>query len=60
MATQAVNETSLSDLVSWIVGGALAETTIAKQATSAGSLLSVDELVVPQESGVGSGRTRIV
>ena len=54
MATKAVNETSLSDLVSWIVGGALAETTIAKQATSAGSLLSADDLVVPQESGLGA------
>jgi len=53
VATRAVSETSPSDLVSWIVGGALAETTVANPAESAGPLLSVEQLVVPQESGAG-------
>ena len=53
IATRAVNETPPSDLVSWIVGGALAETTIASRTTSTGPLLSVEHLVVPQESGAG-------
>jgi ribose transport system ATP-binding protein len=53
VATRAVSETSPSDLVSWIVGGALAETTIASRATSTAPLLSVENLVVPQESWAG-------
>jgi ribose transport system ATP-binding protein len=53
VATHTVDEVSPSDLVSWIVGGALAETTIATPAKSTSSLLSVEQLVVPQESGAG-------
>lgn len=53
VATRAVSETTPGDLVSWIVGGALAETTIANPAKSARPLLSVEKLVVPQESGAG-------
>jgi ribose transport system ATP-binding protein len=53
VASRAVSETSPSDLVSWIVGGALAETTIASPPTSAAPLLSVEQLVVPQEGGAG-------
>jgi ribose transport system ATP-binding protein len=54
VTTRAVNKASPSDLVSWIVGGALAETTIANQAGSTGPLLSVEHLVVPQERGAGT------
>jgi ribose transport system ATP-binding protein len=53
VATRAVNEVSPGDLVSWIVGGALVETTIATPSKSASSLLSVEQLIVPQESGTG-------
>jgi ribose transport system ATP-binding protein len=53
VATRAVNEISPGDLVSWIVGGALTETTIASRAASTGPLLSLEHLVVPQESGGG-------
>jgi ribose transport system ATP-binding protein len=53
VATRTVSETSSADLVSWIVGGALAETTIASPPKSDGSLLSIKDLVVPQESGAG-------
>jgi ribose transport system ATP-binding protein len=53
VATRPVKEVSPKDLVSWIVGGALAETTIASPAQSAGPLLSVEKLVLPQESGAG-------
>jgi ribose transport system ATP-binding protein len=53
VAARLVNEVSPGDLVAWIVGGALAETTIASPARSTGSLLSVEQLVVPQESGAG-------
>jgi ribose transport system ATP-binding protein len=53
VATRNIDEVSPGDLVSWIVGGALAETTIAAPAKSVGSLLSVEQLVVPQESGAG-------
>lgn len=53
VATRAVNQTSPSDLVSWIVGGVLAETTIAGRPDSTRPLLCVEQLVVPQESGAG-------
>jgi ribose transport system ATP-binding protein len=53
VATRTVSEASSADLVAWIVGGALAETTIANPPKSAGALLSVTDLVVPQESGAG-------
>ncbi|MBV9390553.1 MAG: sugar ABC transporter ATP-binding protein, partial [Verrucomicrobia bacterium] len=53
IASCAVSKTSPSELVSLIVGGALAETTTANPVTSAAPLLSVEELVVPQESGAG-------
>jgi ribose transport system ATP-binding protein len=53
VATRTIDEVSPGDLVSWIVGGALAETTIASPAESAASLVRVEELVVPQESGAG-------
>jgi ribose transport system ATP-binding protein len=54
IATRDVRETSPGDLVSSIVGGTLAETTIAKRPTSAGPLLSVQQLVAPLESGAGT------
>ena len=53
VAKRAVSEISPGDLVSWIVGGALAETTIAGRPASTKPLLSVEQLVVPQESGAG-------
>jgi ribose transport system ATP-binding protein len=54
VANRPVHETAPSDLVSWIVGGALAETTIANRAASTGPLLSVERLEVPQETGAGT------
>ena len=53
VVTRAVSEISPSDLVSWIVGRALAETTIAERPGSTKPLLSVEQLVVPQEGGAG-------
>ena len=59
VATRTVNETSPNDLVSWIVGGALAETTIASRATSAGPLLSVEQPGGATGELGGIGRSRI-
>ncbi len=53
VATKAVGEISPSDLVSWIVGGVLVESTIANPAIATRQLLSVEQLVVPQVSGAG-------
>jgi ribose transport system ATP-binding protein len=51
IATRAVSKAPLSELVSWIVGGALAETTIASAPIS--PLLAVEKLIVPQEGDAG-------
>jgi ribose transport system ATP-binding protein len=53
VATRPVHGTEPSDLISWIVGSALAETTMAGQTTSSESLLSAERLMVPQESSAG-------
>ena len=53
IATRVVSEAPLSELVSWIVGGALAETTIASPPISTAPLLAVERLMVPQEGGAG-------
>ena len=47
-------------LVSWIVGGALAETTIAKPPASAAPLLAVERVGGRRRRRGGSGRPRIV
>jgi ribose transport system ATP-binding protein len=53
IATRSVGEAPLSELVSWIVGRALAETIIAHPPISAEPLLLVEGLTVPQEGGAG-------
>jgi ribose transport system ATP-binding protein len=51
IATRPVSEAPLEELVSWIVGGALAETTIASAPIA--PLMVVEKLIVPQEGGTG-------
>jgi ribose transport system ATP-binding protein len=53
VATRETAATSPADLVTWIVGGALAQTDFATAPAKAEVLLSVEELVVPQEDGAG-------
>ena len=53
IATRAVSTTSPPELVDWIVGGALAQTTFAATPASDTVLLQIDGLVVSQDDGAG-------
>jgi len=53
VALRSISDTTRSELVGWIVGGALAATDFATVAPSADTLLDVKSLVVPQEDGAG-------
>ena len=53
IALRPISDTKQSELVEWIVGGALAATDFATVAASTEMLLSVGSLVVPQEDGAG-------
>ncbi len=53
IATRAIAQTSSPELVDWIVGGALAQTTFAAKQASDTVLLKLDDLVVSQDDGAG-------
>ena len=53
IATRAISETSAPELVDWIVGGALAQTTFAATPASDTVLLKLDRVVVSQDDGAG-------
>ncbi len=53
IATQTIADTAQSDLVDWIVGGALAQTSFAAAPPSGEVLLVLDAVTVEQDDGAG-------